>query len=113
MTGMISPGHFLQDAASGLPHEISEVMLTGHELRMERIVSHGQASPPGYWYDQDEHEWVMLLEGEATLRFEQDDQSLRLMPGMHVLIPAHVRHRVDWTTPAMRTVWLAVFYRDP
>lgn len=113
MTGMISAGHFLQDAASGLPDEISEVMLTGRNLRVERIVSHGQSSPPGYWYDQDEHEWVMLLEGEATLCFEQGDQSLRLLPGMHVHIPAHARHRVEWTTPAMRTAWLAVFYRDP
>jgi cupin 2 domain-containing protein len=112
MTSMISPGHFLQDAANGLPDEISEVMLSGRGMRVERIVSHGQASPPGFWYDQDEHEWVMLLEGEATLRFEQGEQSLQLVPGMHVRIPAHARHRVDWTTPAMRTVWLAVFYRD-
>ena len=86
-------------------------MLTDHDLRIERIVSHGQASPPGYWYDQDEEEWVMLLEGEATLRFEQGEQLLRLAPGMHVHIPAHVQHRVEWTAPDKRTVWLAVFYR--
>ena len=111
MLFMISPGHFLQDAASGLPDELSEVMLTGRDLRIERIVSHGQASPPGYWYDQDEDEWVMLLEGEATLRFETDNALLRLTPGMHLHIPAHLRHRVEWTAPARRTIWLAVFYR--
>jgi len=109
---MISHGHFLEDAASGLPDEISEVMLTGHDVRIERIVSHGQASPPGYWYDQDEHEWVMLLEGEAALRFDGDAPLLQMTPGMHVHIPAHARHRVEWTAPDRRSVWLAVFYRQ-
>lgn len=108
---MITTGHFFHDAPSGLPDEISQVMLAGRDLRIERIVSHGQASPPGYWYDQDDDEWVMLLEGEATLRFEQGEQLLQLAPGMHVHIPAHRRHRVEWTAPDRRTVWLAVFYR--
>jgi cupin 2 domain-containing protein len=108
---MISHGHFLQDAASGLPDEIVEVMLSGRDVRIERIVSHGQASPPGYWYDQDEHEWVMLLEGEAALRFEGDQPLLRMTPGMHVHIPAHARHRVESTAPDRRSIWLAVFYR--
>ena len=111
MTGMISPGHFLQDAASGLPHEISEVMLTGRELRMERIVSHGQASPPGYWYDQDEHEWVLLLSGSARLEFDEPARVLELRPGDAVTIPAHERHRVAATAPGQDTVWLAVFYK--
>ena len=113
---MISHGHFLQDAASGLPDEISQRLLAGRGVRIERIVSHGQASPPGYWYDQDEDEWVMLLEGEATLRFDDGqcggEPLLRLTPGMHVHIPAHARHRVEWTAPDRRSVWLAVFYRQ-
>jgi len=104
-------GHFLQDAPAGLPDEISQVMLAGRGARIERIVSHGQASPAGFWYDQDEDEWVMLLEGEATLRLADSEQPLQLTPGMHVHIPAHVRHRVEWTAPDRRTVWLAVFYR--
>ena len=108
---MVSHGHFFQDAASGLPDEIGEVLLTGRALRIERIASHGQASPPGYWYDQDEDEWVLLLEGEARLRFEHDAQVLQLAPGSHVHIAAHVRHRVEWTAPDRRTLWLAVFYR--
>jgi cupin 2 domain-containing protein len=108
---MSDHGHFFQDAASGLPDEISEVLATGRGMRIERIVSHGQASPPGYWYDQDDDEWVMLLEGEATLRFEDGDRLLRLTPGMHLQIPAHARHRVEWTVPDRRSLWLAVFYR--
>lgn len=108
---MIRTGHFLHDAPAGLPDEISETMLSGTGMRMERIVSHGQASPPGFWYDQDDHEWVMLLEGSATLRFEHEGL-LQLTPGMYVLIPAHVRHRVEWTAPNARSVWLALFFRD-
>ncbi len=109
---MIKTRHFSADAPSGLPEEISEVLLRGRDLRMERIVSHGQCSPSGFWYDQEEHEWVLLLEGEATLRFERDDQVLRLTPGMYLQIPAHERHRVEWTTPDKRSIWLALFYRD-
>ena len=108
---MTSHGHFLRDAATGLPDEISEIMLTGSNVRIERIVSHGQASPPGYWYDQDDDEWVMLLEGQATLRFDGDAPLLQLDAGMYVHIAAHARHRVEWTAPSRRTVWLAVFYR--
>lgn len=108
---MNTHGDFFQDAASGLPDEVSETMLTGRGVRIERIVSHGQASPPGYWYDQDEDEWVMLLEGEAALRFEDGDRLARLTPGMHLHIPAHLRHRVEWTAPDRRSLWLAVFYR--
>jgi len=111
MPTMNRTGHFLLDAPTGLPDEISEVMLAGQGARIERIVSHGQASPAGFWYDQDEDEWVMLLEGEAALRIADDDQLLRLTPGMHVHIPAHARHRVEWTAPDRRTVWLAVFFR--
>lgn len=108
---MVSHGHFFQDAGSGLPDEISEILLTGRDLRIERIVSHGQASPPGYWYDQDQDEWVLLLEGAARLRFENREAPLLLGPGSHVHIAAHVRHRVEWTAPDRRTLWLAVFYR--
>ncbi len=78
--------------------------------RIERIVSHGQASPKGFWYDQDETEWVIVLSGSARLEFE--DRELGLGPGDHVEIPAHTRHRVSWTTPDEPTVWLAVFYAD-
>jgi len=68
----------------------------------------GHASPEGYWYDQDQHEWVVVLKGAARLRFE--DETVEMRPGDFVNIPAHKKHRVEWTTPDEPTVWLAVFY---
>ena len=88
-----------------------DVLVQNDQLRIERIVSTGQASPPGFWYDQDEHEWVLVLAGHAGLRFEQEEVR-RLTPGDQVHIPAHARHRVEWTARDEVTVWLAVFYRS-
>lgn len=79
-------------------------------VRIERIVSTGQASPPGFWYDQADGEWVVLLAGEARLRFEDEADTRVLKPGDWVDIAPHRRHRVDWTHPGEATVWLAVHY---
>ncbi len=79
-------------------------------MRVERIVSHGHTSPPGFWYDQPRHEWVALLAGAAALRFEGDGAPVELRPGDSLTIPAGRRHRVEWTTPDEPTVWLAVHY---
>ena len=79
-------------------------------VRIERIVSTGQASPPGFWYDQSWTEWVLLLSGAAGLLFEGEPAATALRPGDYLLIPAHQRHQVDWTDPAQPTVWLAVHY---
>ena len=89
-----------------------DVLVQTNHLRIERIVSTGQASPPGFWYDQEEHEWVLLLSGHAGLRFEHEESVRRLAPGDQVDIPAHVRHRVEWTAETEPTIWLAVFYRS-
>ena len=62
-------------------------------------MSAGQATPPGEWYDQDTHEWVALLSGGAGLRFEDEAEPRVLSPGDYLLIPAHRRHRVEWTDP--------------
>jgi cupin 2 domain-containing protein len=78
---------------------------------IERIVSTGQASPPGFWYDDAREEWVVLLAGAATLEFEDTaTPQRRLLPGDHVHIPAHCRHRVSWTDPTVPSVWLAVYF---
>lgn len=99
------------DLPTALPEELVTILAENQHVRIERIVSTGHASPEGFWYDQGEHEWVVVLKGEAKRVFE-DGESVQMKPGDHVLIPAHRKHRVDWTTPDEPTVWLAVFYRD-
>ena len=96
--------------SANLPDELAETLLDAGIVRIERIVSHGHSSPEGFWYDQDENEWVLVVRGAARLRFEDDPQPLDMKPGDFVNIPAHRRHRVEWTTPNEPTVWLAVHY---
>lgn len=91
-----------------LPQELTQVLLSARHVRIERIVSHGHCSPADFWYDQAEHEWVLLLTGAARLQFE--DGIVALKPGDFIEIPAHCRHRVDWTTPDEPTIWLTVFH---
>ncbi len=96
------------DIPRDLPEELVETLLQADHLRVERIVSHGHASPEGFWYEQEQHEWVVVLRGAARLRFE--DGALEMQPGDCENIPAYRRHRVEWTTPQEPTVWLAVHY---
>jgi cupin 2 domain-containing protein len=91
--------------------ESVDALLTRAGLRIERIVSSGQASPPGFWYDQEEGEWVLLLAGLARLRFADEAQARLLTPGDCIEIAPHRRHRVDWTDPTAPTIWLAVSYK--
>ncbi|WP_428827287.1 cupin [Azonexus sp. IMCC34842] len=79
-------------------------------LRIERIVSTGHRSPPDFWYDQPDGEWVLLLQGEAQLRFADETTARRLLAGDFIDIAPHRRHRVDWTLPDQPTVWLAIHY---
>ncbi len=92
-----------------LPSELFVTLLQSAQVRIEKIVSYGHASPDGFWYDQDEHEWVVVLRGLARLTIE--DECVALKPGDFINIPAHRRHRVEWTTPDEPTIWLAIFYR--
>ncbi|HMD62586.1 MAG TPA: cupin [Stellaceae bacterium] len=87
-----------------------DTLLTRPGLRIKRIVSRGQASPPEFWYDQAEGEWVLLLAGAAGLRFADEAEVRVLGPGDWVDIAPHRRHRVEWTDPTVPTVWLALFY---
>ncbi|MDY6879888.1 MAG: hypothetical protein V2J25_11710 [Desulfatiglans sp.] len=98
------------DIPRDLLDEYFDEILKAGTLRIERIVSRGHASPKGHWDDQDHHEWVILLRGHARLRFQKDNEIVELMPGNHVNIPAHVKHRVEWTDPESDTLWLAVHY---
>jgi cupin 2 domain-containing protein len=90
--------------------ETSIGLLSRPGVRIERIVSTGQASAPGFWYDQPQGEWVVVLRGEAMLRFEDEAAPRRLGPGDFVDIAPRRRHRVEWTDPRQPTVWLAVHY---
>ena len=98
----------LPDAATA---EAVDRVLTRPGLRIERIISLGQASPPGFWYDQEQGEWVLLLAGAARLRFADEAGARLLSPGDWLEIGPHRRHRVDWTDPTIPTIWLAVFYQ--
>jgi cupin 2 domain-containing protein len=98
----------LANVWSLLPDELFTTLLDAPGVRIERIVSHGHASPENFWYDQPRHEWVVVLKGAARLRFE--DETIELQPGDFLNIPAHKKHRVEWTTPDAPTIWLAVHY---
>lgn len=102
--------NLFQNIPQQLPEEIAETLASAAQVRIERIVSRGHCSPPGFWYDQAQHEWVLLLQGGASLRFADQDEAVRLAPGDYVNIPAHARHRVESTDAHTDTVWLAVFY---
>jgi len=103
-------GSLLAPIPDNLSEEFTEILDGAGAVRIERIVSRGQSSPEGFWYDQDEAEFVLLLRGSAGLRLAGREEILTLQPGDYLAIPAHVRHRVEWTDGAEETVWLAVFY---
>jgi cupin 2 domain-containing protein len=105
-------GNCFMPALLSLPQELVEVILETESFRLERIISTGQATPAGEWYDQETHEWVLLLTGEAGLLFENDPQVIIMKPGDYLHITAHRRHRVEWTASGQPTIWLALHYRD-
>lgn len=104
------PNLYTDLPASSLATEQFTDLLQHPGLRIERIVSTGQHSPADFWYDQDEAEWVLLLQGEAGVRFADEDKARTLRAGDYLDIAPHRRHRVEWTAADQITVWLAVFY---
>ena len=104
------PFNFFADLPQQLPDELFTTLLEAANVRVERIVSLGHTSPDGFWFDQDQHEWVIVLKGAARLRFEGEEQPVEVKPGDFVNIPAHKKHRVEWTMPNEPTIWLALFY---
>lgn len=93
-------------------HEVFEPLASSEHFLFERIVSVGHTTPPGKWYDQPRDEWVVLLKGAARIRFEGHDDPVELGPGDSMLIPAHLRHRVEWTSPEGESVWLALHFKE-
>lgn len=92
-----------------LDAEVFETLVGHASIKIERIISKGHRTPAAEWYDQAQNEWVMVLKGAAILTFE-DQECCRLTAGDYLTIPAHQKHRVDWTDPNQETIWLAIFY---
>jgi cupin 2 domain-containing protein len=101
-------GNLFSGVPGTLPEELFETLLERPGCRLERIVSRGHATPPGQWYDQREEEWVLLVKGAAALEIEGEGGVRELGPGDYLLLPAHCRHRVAWTSAGEETVWLAL-----
>ena len=100
--------NLLTEQPSAREAEVSELLLRAKGVHVERIVSLGQASPEGFWYDQKEVEWVMLVTGRARLTIAGETEDRQLEAGDAVYLPAGCRHRVAWTDPLQHTVWLAL-----
>lgn len=100
----------LREVPPASREEVTQVLLRNPNVRIERIISQGQCSAPDFWYEQEEHEWILLLQGRARLEFDAG-RIVQLVAGDCLNVPAHQRHRVDWTDPTQVTIWLAVFYR--
>lgn len=103
-------GRLLDDLPARLDAEACETLLEGGPFRLLRIVSTGQATPPGEWYDQADDEWVVVLHGAAAVRVADEPEARHLEPGDWLLLPAGCRHRVEWTAADGPTVWLALHH---
>ena len=103
-------GSLFQNIPRELPDELFDTICSTDHVKIERIVSREHASPRDSWYDQDRNEFVLLVRGRAGLKFAGEDEIVILEEGEYLSIPAHVRHRVEWTDTMGDTVWLAVHY---
>lgn len=106
----MTSGNLFEALPHQLPAEVFTELAQGRTFRLERIVSTGQATPPGEWFDQADDEWVILLSGSATLQSENEPQPRLLRPGDWLHFPAHLRHRVEATAANQPTVWLALHF---
>ncbi len=93
-----------------IPHEIIELISGFGSVRIERILSKGHVTEPDFWYDQDTTEFVLLLQGQARLVFQDQTDPVVLNPGDYLTITAHHKHRVQWTAPDTETIWLTVHF---
>jgi cupin 2 domain-containing protein len=106
----INSGNLFSNIPIHMDDEVFETILASDKCEIKRIVSKGNQSPLDYWYDQEKNEWVMVLKGAAALKFKNGNKILKMMPGDFVHIPAHFKHRVEWTDPEIETIWLAVYF---
>ena len=109
---LLSFSNLFEGAHGDIDQEIVTRIVDSPNLKIERIVSFGQQSPPGFWYDQPWAEWVMVLAGSARLRFEGEGEVRVMSAGDCILIPPRARHRVEWTAKDNATIWLAVHFPE-
>jgi cupin 2 domain-containing protein len=107
----LRPASLFMEIPEMLPNELCQTLLDKPTVRIERILSQGQRSPDDFWYDQDQDEWVVLLQGQARLGF-RDGEPVDLRAGDYLLIAAHCQHRVEWTQPDAISIWLAIHVFD-
>jgi len=105
----MKPGNIFESIPEEFDDELFDLIIQHGDVKIERIVSKGHASPKSGWYDQDHNEWIIVLKGEAIITLENEEK-INLKGGCHLNIPAHTKHKVTWTKPKTDTVWLAVRY---
>ncbi len=91
--------------------EVFEKIIEQEDFLLERIISTGQQSPEGFWYEQQRDEWVVLLQGKATLQFQRPNEEVQLKAGDSILLPALCKHRVSHTSNEPPCIWLALHYK--
>lgn len=105
------PNSIFANMPGNLSEEVFQTLLETDRLRIERIVSSGHKTPEGQWFDQETHEWILVVKGAARLQFESEPGEIAMPTGSYITIPAHKRHRVGWTDPSQETIWLAVHFQ--
>jgi cupin 2 domain-containing protein len=109
--GRIRCGNIYSKILHAKDKEVSQTLMENKKLKIERIVSSGQITEKGKWLKETLDEWVIVLQGSGRLRFRKGNRLINLMIGDYVFIPANTFHRVEWTDPKQKTVWLAVYSR--
>lgn len=115
VSGDMDVTNLFEEIPAELPQELVDVLAEGAgKVWIVRLVSRGHASPDGFWYDEEESEWVVLLRGSAVISHEEastgEVRAIEMKPGDWLHIPPHCRHRVESTAPEEDTVWLAVHW---
>lgn len=101
--------NIFENLPNDLTNEFLEDLLVTKKFRIERIISHGHTTPENFWYDQETEEFVLLLKGGAVLLYENNEEQ-KLSPGDYLIIPAHKKHRVKWTSDKEDTIWLTIHF---
>ncbi len=110
MSGHLNINNLFASLPPDPKKEVFQTLQENNAFKLERIISTGQATPPGEWYDQERDEWVVLLSGSAGLKIEGEDDIISLEPGDYIMLPAHIRHRVEWTDEQEPSIWLALHF---